>query len=262
MSWVAQLSTLFPTAVVETSSPEGAVTIRDGQGGRTLSIAARSIRVSNQRVTPALSTLWSVVVQRSGTCAYRTDGSSLELTAGEALVHDTHRPVSLELPGSHAQQLLLVPRGWTMKPVPARVFAGAGVQVLSLEAEQPGPLVPIVSVCVSPHVRVRRALETMWAAADDASFGARDIASAQNVSRRTLDALFAECGATVDGVLWEVRLLRARERVKQRSDRLVSVALESGFKTEAHFSRRYRQRFGLSPSQDRRAVSLCAVGAG
>lgn len=43
-------------------------------------------------------------VQCEGTCAYRTEGSSLALVVGEALVDDAQRPVPLELSRRHPQQ--------------------------------------------------------------------------------------------------------------------------------------------------------------
>lgn len=49
----------------------------------------------------------------------------------------------------------------------------------------------------------------------------------------------------------DIRLDRARGLVTQTDLSLAQVAVASGFSSQVHFSRAYRERFGLTPRNDR-----------
>lgn len=72
------------------------------------------------------------------------------------------------------------------------------------------------------------------------------------LSQRQLDRLFA-LYVRKSPVLYyrDIRLDRARGLVTQTDMRLSEVAVASGFPNQSHFSRAYRERFGLSPRTDR-----------
>lgn len=78
------------------------------------------------------------------------------------------------------------------------------------------------------------------------------ICSKTNVSQRHLDRLFARYVKKTPALYYrDIRLDRARGLVTQTDMALSEVALASGFSSHVHFSRAYRQRFGLTPSADR-----------
>ncbi|HWA48531.1 MAG TPA: GlxA family transcriptional regulator [Dongiaceae bacterium] len=72
------------------------------------------------------------------------------------------------------------------------------------------------------------------------------------ISQRQLDRLFARF-VRKSPVLYyrDIRLDRARSLVTQTDMRLSEIAVASGFSSQAHFSRAYRERFGLAPRTDR-----------
>jgi len=72
------------------------------------------------------------------------------------------------------------------------------------------------------------------------------------LSQRQLDRLFQRhVGKSPSLYYRDVRLDRARGFVTQTRMPLSEVALACGFASQVHFSRAYRQRFGLAPSKDR-----------
>ncbi len=52
-------------------------------------------------------------------------------------------------------------------------------------------------------------------------------------------------------VYMEFRLLRARELIKQTAIKVIEVSLACGFETQSHFCRKYKERYGVSPLEDR-----------
>lgn len=72
------------------------------------------------------------------------------------------------------------------------------------------------------------------------------------MSQRQLDRLFAQF-VRKSPVLYyrDIRLDRARGLVTQTDMLLSEIAVASGFSSQAHFSRAYKERFGLSPRSDR-----------
>ncbi len=72
------------------------------------------------------------------------------------------------------------------------------------------------------------------------------------LSQRQLDRLFGQF-VKKSPVLYyrDIRLDRARSLVTQTDMRLSEIAVASGFSSQAHFSRAYRERFGLAPRTDR-----------
>lgn len=81
------------------------------------------------------------------------------------------------------------------------------------------------------------------------------LADSLHIDRRYLTALFrAQYGVAPQTYLMELRLERAREFLRQGS-RVSDAAAMAGFTDAANFSRKYKQRFGVSPVKDLRNVS-------
>lgn len=49
-----------------------------------------------------------------------------------------------------------------------------------------------------------------------------------------------------------IRLERARAQVTQTSDRILDIAIENGFESHSHFTKSYREHFGVTPRDDRK----------
>ena len=81
------------------------------------------------------------------------------------------------------------------------------------------------------------------------------IAEHFGISARHLYRLIAPTGYTPAALIWRNRLERARALLTQKDLRtpIIEIALSSGFKDPAHFSRAYRKAFGHPPKISRRA---------
>ncbi|MBI1905009.1 MAG: GlxA family transcriptional regulator [Rhodocyclales bacterium] len=77
-----------------------------------------------------------------------------------------------------------------------------------------------------------------------------DLARHAQVSRRRIDRLFQRyLNTTPSRYYLETRLTRARRLLQQTNEPITSVAIACGFTSAPHFSRCYREFFGVSPSQ-------------
>lgn len=85
----------------------------------------------------------------------------------------------------------------------------------------------------------------------DPSLRPQLIADAHHIALRTLQLIFAERGETVSDRVRRLRLDRCRADIAQSGRPIASVALHWGFVDAAHFSRVFRERYGMSPREAR-----------
>lgn len=79
-----------------------------------------------------------------------------------------------------------------------------------------------------------------------------EIAAKVKISHRQLDRLFLRYAGKSPAVYYrDIRLDRARGLVTQTDMLMSEIAIASGFATQVHFSRAYKERFGLPPRTDR-----------
>ena len=84
-----------------------------------------------------------------------------------------------------------------------------------------------------------------------------DLAHYAQVSRRQIDRLFHRHMKTTPSRYYlELRITRARRLLLQTNAPLTTVAIACGFTGAPHFSRSYRDFFGVSPSQARSTQRL------
>jgi AraC family transcriptional regulator, positive regulator of tynA and feaB len=84
----------------------------------------------------------------------------------------------------------------------------------------------------------------------------RLVAAELGISIRYLHLIFKEEKATFSAWLWDQRLLACKSRLcdsKYERETVGAIALECGFLNFSHFSRRFRERFGISAKDLRRA---------
>ena len=77
------------------------------------------------------------------------------------------------------------------------------------------------------------------------------------VSTRHLHNLFQHSGTTVTRWIWERRLKAAREDILNpvmMEKSITEIAYQRGFNDSAHFSRTFKSRFDLAPSQLRKKL--------
>ena len=86
----------------------------------------------------------------------------------------------------------------------------------------------------------------------DSDLTPEKIAKGNGISTRYLHSLFRESGTTVLKWVWERRLKATRTDLldpAQAQSRISEIAFRRGFNDSAHFSRSFRSRFGISPTQ-------------
>ena len=80
------------------------------------------------------------------------------------------------------------------------------------------------------------------------------IAAQVGVTTRHLQRLFRlHTGASPGKFYMDLRLRRARLLLQQTRMPVLEVAVAVGFSSHSHFSKRYRERYGLTPVQQRAA---------
>lgn len=138
--------------------------------------------------------------------------------------------------------------------LPAR-WAAALLDMLSLCLEMQGLAEPSAHATETPgrtpatrdalRARISRWLSSRL---DDPTLSIESIARAHGISPRTLLRTFAQNGTTPMRWLWRQRLEASRRAlVDRRVNSVTDAALQSGFSDMAHFSRSFRQAFGVSP---------------
>ncbi|CAG7607731.1 helix-turn-helix domain-containing protein [Leucobacter soli] len=235
---------------------------------------------------------YKVSLLLSGSSILVQDGKELVMRPGDLSIYDTSRPYSLlfteefrnlivmfpkdrlELPGPDAQQLTAESLGAEHPGLGAVLTA-----FLSQFPEQLTDLGPRVQTKLAhtsldligtllstilgadpaqqdPHqVLLRRIHEYIddHLASPDLSPGG--VAAAHYISKRHLHALFHETGMTVSTWVRERRLERCRQDLldPRFEDRPVSaIAARWGLMDAAHFSRVFKETFGVSPTEFRR----------
>lgn len=80
----------------------------------------------------------------------------------------------------------------------------------------------------------------------------RDVARRVGLSVRQLDRLFAnKLKCSYQNHYRRIRLERSRELLQQSAARIAEIAVACGFSSASHFTRVYREYFGVTPSADR-----------
>ena len=88
------------------------------------------------------------------------------------------------------------------------------------------------------------------------------IAEASGCSKRYLHKLFESENQTLNSLIWNRRLEQARNEIGdpvQAPRTITDIAFSWGFSSSSHFSRLFRDRFGLSP-RDFRSLTSSAFG--
>lgn len=132
----------------------------------------------------------------------------------------------------------------------ARIGDALGIGVLRSGEER--QRIPFVTAPGERHPRLNDALLLMEANIED-PLTTEEIAGLVGVSRRQLERLFRQyLGAMPSKYYLGLRLSKARMQLQRTSKSIVQVSLACGFSSAAHFSNAYRERFGVTPREERR----------
>jgi AraC-like DNA-binding protein len=134
--------------------------------------------------------------------------------------------------------------------------AAAAVELISLALESLAEGPPHSEDAVAlPHgpsadALVWRTRELIGRQLDDTELSPTRLANQVHVSLRRLQEVFKSHGTTPSDCIWDMRLEFARGLLaspQHQQDSVSTIAYRAGFSELAHFSRRFRQRYGVSP---------------
>jgi transcriptional regulator GlxA family with amidase domain len=131
-----------------------------------------------------------------------------------------------------------------------RIADSLGIGVLRTGDER--QRIPYVTAPGERHPRLNDALLLMEANSEE-PLATDEIAALVGISRRQLERLFRQyLGSMPAKYYLNLRLSKARAQLQRTSQSVVQISLACGFSSAAHFSNAYRERFGVTPREDRR----------
>lgn len=264
-------------------------TVRGGAVGSAryweIESAPIDVTYSPCRASPKNQQAFSLMLQLAGGTRARQAGRHCGLSQGDFCLIDGESPFKLQVDEEHSKILVIqLPRSMVLNRHPH--FQGmtatrissyeAGAKVLKTTllsilgsalrlsaAQQWSTLSTLVHSLglIQPlgndeaeTSRVHRALCFIDARLSDPAFSANDVAEEQSISRRQLERIFKkQLDVTVTSLLWERRLQHAAALLQAEEASLpmtvTQVALASGFQDASHFSRRFKERFGVPPGK-------------
>jgi AraC family transcriptional regulator, positive regulator of tynA and feaB len=153
----------------------------------------------------------------------------------------------------------LVRMGDQLGPDAATRMASIGVDLIVASlAERIAQDVPR---SIHGNVTVQRAKAYIEANLGDQTLDPPHLAAAMGVSLRRLQELFHERGRHISDYIWERRLQTAAKRLADPACAHLAIGLLAygcGFSSQAHFARRFKDRYGTTPRDYRQAALLGA----
>lgn len=221
----------------------------------------------------------------------REGGREITLTPGHVVLWDGLQPTDIEIMQPFYKRTLLFPRARVLAVCPrladlcelpslessgsarllVRYMNALAAELPSLE---PSAVIAAANVAlellraaVEPALPAGRAAERAALRADirryvranlrDGDLGPASIARAFSISIRGLHALFEEADASVAVLVRNERLVRCLEDLQQRnSGSITDIAYRWAFCDAAHFSRVFKRKFGVTPSEVRHAAMI------
>ncbi|MFO1428412.1 MAG: helix-turn-helix domain-containing protein [Steroidobacteraceae bacterium] len=229
---------------------------------------------------------YMLIVQESGQCRVRQHGREALLRPGDGVIHAATSPYALSFRGDFEQTVLVLP-GDLLAPFVRDLDRGCAcvlpreapatrllAQLAAIAAAVPEPLPPHIAAGVGHLIaetlvaalpgnerhgltqyHVARAKETALARLGDPGLSPAKIAAVTGLSTAHLHRLFAACGEAVMAWVWARRLEACRRDLEDPCyDGLpvAAIGFRWGYKTDAHFSRAFKVRYGATPGEWRR----------
>lgn len=226
-----------------------------------------------------------VVAQLEGSACFEQDGRRVVLRPGDWSVYDTDKPYVVTNPARVTHMVMLLPRvrlrglGVPIEAVTVRRFSGrCGASRLAFDQlagsfDEPGEydaaqadraadrLAGLIALAMLERTGIATDRSLREAARDrilayiDANL--RDplmrldrVAEAIGCCKRNLHKLFRDEAETLGEYIWQARLAHVREDLAapaMRGRSITEIAFSWGFNSSPHFSRLFKERYGISP---------------
>lgn len=234
-----------------------------------------------------------VVAQLEGTACFEQDGRRVVLRPGDWSVYDTDKPYVVTNPAQVTHMVMLLPRERLREmrvPIEAvtvrrfcgrtgasrrafELLAGSFDEPVDIDAMQAGAAADRLAAWIELAMLERAGVATdrslregardrVLAYVDvhlrDPQMGLGRVAEALGCCKRRLHKLFHDEAETLGEYIWQTRLARIREDLAApalRARSITEIAFSWGFNSSPHFSRLFKQRYGVSP-RGYRALSV------
>lgn len=218
-------------------------------------------------------------------------GREIEIAKGQPFISQIDAPYSCGFDSPYSALSIVVPRKLLRERIPGLSLDGAAAMATSpvwqhlerylsvlMDADFPGApalgtqaenyVVDLLALALGARgdsaelatarglraIRLREIVGEIERRYADPAFSSDDVARAVGLSRRYVNELLYESGASFSERLLELRLKKAHAMLADpRYDRLriSDIAFTSGFNEVSYFNRRFRARFGYSPTHRR-----------
>jgi AraC-like DNA-binding protein len=224
-----------------------------------------------------------ILFQKYGISQFEQEGRRFELMPGDCLAYDVSCPHTIISPSLTRHEVVIIPtellqeRGFHAAKLPAcKVSARNGTGRIAHdfmhtafgEAPRLSPhtafgvaetlidllLLPLREAGTGydrggPVALYERAQAFIHEHLRDPDLSIDQISAALGCTKRYLHMLFSDRGTTVSDYIWHARLQNCRQELETHCAKTITdVAFSWGFSSSSHFSRVFRNYFGIAPS--------------
>ena len=229
-----------------------------------------------------------ILFQTYGVSHFEQNGGHFDLMPGDCLAYDVSSPHTIVSPSLTRHEVVIVPTELLQE----RGFDSAKLQACKISARtgtgriahdfmhaaygEAGKLSPQTALGVAdtlidllllplreagtaydrggPVALYERAQAFIHDHLRDPDLSIDQISVALGCTKRYLHMLFRERGMTVSDYIWRARLLNCRQELEAQGGKTITdVAFSWGFSSSSHFSRVFRNNFGIAPSSIHKA---------
>jgi AraC-like DNA-binding protein len=258
-----------------------------------MTVTPHLVRHTRQHIMRSVEPYFILSQQVSGPGVIVQDNREAILEPGDLALYDSTRPYELRFAGPMRQRIVRIPQHLisdklinverlTARPVRAQTplgslcsnfvtnsfelmgqLGGAGTTVsntltdLLSAALREGDTEARLDDAVSARVLRRRVLGYIETNLSDPELNVEQIAQAMRLSSRYIHMLMKDVGSTPANLIWSRRLERCGEALSDPDHASVpisQIAYAWGYKDAAHFTRSFKSRYGISPSEFRARV--------
>ena len=252
---------------------------------------AQDVRRTREAIGRNAKVHFELVYVRSGGLVYEHYGKTFAVGQNECVLIDSTEPYSFRSSVCTSGTTLQIPqkwlRFWIAEPEEgvAHVIRDAtpwgsaflatlrALSTPSIETVGPGEMISeqvagLLRLAMHPQAggpgtqrsgkRFREITQLVQSWAHDETLNPDKVATLGGMSKRSLHALFAAAGTTFSKELMGIRLERARQHLENplfSGIRVSNIGSRCGFVDASHFTRRFTERYGVSPSAYRRTAA-------